>query len=194
MAKKIPGWMDGGPMDDDEDDIGPGEVVDKKRLCQILGLTAYAVSQLIARGLPVLHRGSKLDPWKFEVGTVSRWIIADAVRNASDDSTPAARYRTAKTRKMQAEFERLRDANHAMRSQLITVDEAVAGHREQAAILRKHLGAFPAAVMAAMAGLKPEDRRDASFVETLIADMLNAAMAAICAANEGGVQDHVEAA
>ncbi|UPJ50248.1 hypothetical protein IVB30_02090 [Bradyrhizobium sp. 200] len=187
MAKQIPNWLDGGSADDDEP--GPGAIVDKRRLGHVLGLTPYAIGEMINLGMPVKRRGDKHTPWEFEVGRVMAWMVEDAVRTMSEDSD-TARYREAKRAKMQAEFERLKDGNDATRRELVNIDDAVTVLRENADIVRKHLGAVPASITTALAALNPEDRRNASIVESLVDDCINAAMVAI---SEEGVE-HAEAA
>ncbi|UPJ50786.1 hypothetical protein IVB30_05125 [Bradyrhizobium sp. 200] len=183
MAKQIPDWLDGGSADDEP---GPGATVDKRRLGHVLGLTPYAIGEMINRGMPVLHRGDKHTPWQFEVGRVMAWMVQDAVRAMNEDSD-SARYREAKTRKMQAEWERLDEMNKVTRRELVTIDEAVTVMREHSTIVRKHLGAVPAAITKALAALDPDDRRNASIVETVIDDCINGAMVAI--SEENGVEN-----
>jgi hypothetical protein len=117
-------------------------------------------------------------------------MVQDTVRAMNDDSN-AARYRESKARKTQAEWERIEEVNAQRRRELVTIDEAVTATREHSAIVRKHLGAVPAAITTALAALNPEQRRDASIAEMVVDDCINAAMIAI--SEENGVE-HAQAA
>jgi phage terminase Nu1 subunit (DNA packaging protein) len=180
-SKTTPDWLNGGPIDDD---TPPGTTVDKRTLGRLFGLTKFAINGLIDRGLPVRVIGDRQTPWQFNTADVAVWLVEDAVREMEDDSDEA-QLREAQRRKMQIQYETLRDRNAADHRELVTIDEAVTVLRENSACVRLHLGKVPAAVITKLATLSADDRRNASIVEFIVDDALNDAFRAI-SEDDGG--------
>jgi hypothetical protein len=169
---------------DTTDDDAPaqrGEILNKQTFAKVFGLTIYAVEELLKRGLPVHRHGSRKLGWEINSADALAFIIRDKlVTNESDPDAVA--FREAKLKKTVAEIVRIEAENKANRDNRITAEEAVALRRDESNVIRLHLNRVPGRVAAAAAA-----ETNASNVEDLVADEINAAMTAIC---NDGVEDH----
>jgi phage terminase Nu1 subunit (DNA packaging protein) len=164
---------------------GPGETVDKKTLARIMGMTAYAIDEAVARGAPVFRRGSQRTPWQFQAGAFLCWLIKDRCGLLDDaDATQAAETHRHKTRLMAAQADRVERINEAARAETLTLDEVVTLYADEAAVIREHLNAIPGRAVEALAALPADERRNARIVEDVLDDCVNSALRAI----SGGVE------
>jgi phage terminase Nu1 subunit (DNA packaging protein) len=158
----------------------PRVQMNRKEICRAFGLTNYALDELIAQGCPVLQKGNQRTPWKLEPDLVLNFIIKLRCGLLDDaDATQAAEYRTAKTRKMKADADRVEMQNAAVRAETLTVDEVVSIYQEESQIIRDSLNAIPGNAVRALGSLKPDERRNASMVESILDDVVNQALTAI---------------
>lgn len=161
----------------DPDRVGPGAIMTKQQFCNAFGIARYDLDRAIANGGPVLHRGGRFEPWQIPAGDMLRWMIADKAKTvASPDLSPL---RQNQIRLIISQCEKVEMKNAEMRSQLVTVNEAVTVYGEEMGVVRKHVCAVPDAVVKALAALKPEERSNASIVGEVIADVINDALQAI---------------
>jgi phage terminase Nu1 subunit (DNA packaging protein) len=160
---------------------GPGETVDKKTLGRLLNLTGYQIEQAVARGAPVLQKGNQRTPWQFQAGAFMCWYLKDRC-GLLDDSTAASEYHTAKTRKMRADCERVEYINAAAKAVTLTVDEVVSIYRDEADLIRRELGKFPARALAKLAKLGPDERKNPTMIEHALEDCVQDALRAISGA------------
>jgi phage terminase Nu1 subunit (DNA packaging protein) len=172
---------------DREEFEGPGETVDKKTLARIMGMTVYAVDEAVNRGAPFVRRGTQRKPWRFQAGDFMCWMIRDRLGLNGPDASQAAEYRAQKTRKVKADADRIEMDNAAKRAESLSVAEVVALYREEADLIRRELNAIPAAAVRALGSLKPDERRNASLIESVLDDVVNQALKAISGGDHASV-------
>ncbi|MDN3278708.1 hypothetical protein QWJ07_30910 [Frankia sp. RB7] len=171
------------------DRIGPGAMMTKQKFCQTFGVARYDLERALANGGPVLHRGSRFEPWQIPAGDMLRWMIQDKAKTAADPDLSPLRQNQIKL--ILEQCEKVEMKNTAMRGQLVTIDEAVTVYRDEAAVIRKHIRAVPDAVLKALEALKPQERANPSIVQLVVADCVNDALHAI---STEGVEHVTEAA
>lgn len=172
----------------DPDRTGPGMTMTKVELSRFFGIARYDIDRAIENGAPVLVKGDQFTPWQLPSGDFLRWMIEDkAKRDGDADLSPLRRNQI---KLIVSQCQKLEMKNAESKRELVTIDEVVTVMRETNDIVRKHLRAVPTAVAKALGELKPEDRRNASLVELVIADCINDALRTI--STEG--IDHVEQA
>jgi phage terminase Nu1 subunit (DNA packaging protein) len=172
-------WLDG--VGDNAEQIsadfaGPGELVDKVQLGNILGLTRYAIEEHIKRGAPVHRRGSKKLPWQIDVGAFLQWMIQDKLSPAHLSPGRAA-FEDAKTRKAIADA--IGSEMRAARIVESTISKVEFQQllAEERTIIHDAFVKVPARVRAGAKKLGPQ--KTAQQVHTLVADEIDAAMSEI---------------
>jgi phage terminase Nu1 subunit (DNA packaging protein) len=170
-------------IDADFDGELPRVQMNRKEICRAFRLTNYALDELIAQGCPVLQKGNQRTPWKLEPDRVLNFIIKlRCGLVGGPDATQAAELRGHQTRKVAADAERIEMDNAAKRAVTLTVAEVTELYREEADLIRRELNAIPAAAVAALAVLSPDERRNASIVELTLDEVVNNALKAISGA------------
>ncbi len=161
-------WLEGG------DAGGKGEVVTKSALSTITGLSLNTVDRAIAEGAPVIARGNRKIAWRINSADFCKWYVGKKTGEvlAADDSGLAEAQRDsmaalAKIKTIQAD---------AIQADTVTRESVVDLVAQQRAAIRKHLAGIPAAVAQAIA-----DATDASVVESILDETINAAFEAIVA-------------
>jgi phage terminase Nu1 subunit (DNA packaging protein) len=172
-------------IDADRDPTIKAEYFDKETIAALCGLPVYQISQAIKRGAPVHRRGSQRTPWQINLGDFMRWQVKDALGLLDDaDATQASEYHSQKCRKMKADADRVEMDNAKKRAVTLTVDEVTTIYREEAELIRAELNALPGRAVEALAKLDADERRNASIVENVLDDEVQATLRRI-SANDG---------
>lgn len=142
-------WLDE-PLDGPEEAGGASEshsgiVVTKMKLSTITGLAAVTLDKAFAAGAPVIAKGNRKQGWQINTAAFFAWYTRWKIDSVAGTAGKVD-FETAKTRKAVADAERVEMSNERIRSNTITIDEAVAVYREEATVIRSQLMAIPGRV------------------------------------------------
>lgn len=121
-----------------------GQVVNRKQLGSILGVSATVIDNYIQNGCPYVQHGDRGREWKFDTAEVFRWLKEqEALGRGSDQPTSSTPVEDAKLRKAEADAE-LREFELARtRGETILIEDVQPVLLEELAAVRSRLMSIP---------------------------------------------------
>lgn len=146
-------------------------IVNRKDLSAILGVTPPTIDARIAKGLPVLSRGTSGQAAQFDTAEVINWMVEQAKQTA--DASPAEKdgMRELQRRKLLAETEQAELELARKKGEVVPVEEALSAISDAVTILRQRMLTLPRRVAPLILGETDEDVTK-SLIEREVLDVL----------------------
>lgn len=135
-------WLEGGDAGDEMDTSGKGVVVSKSRLSAVLGPSIKSIDRWIREGAPVISRGTTRQGWRINTAAFFEWVRAYDVKMATGDDDHLS-FEKAKAREKEAQARLKEDELQVRRGKLVSLDDVVAGYRDEVETLKARLLLIP---------------------------------------------------